>query len=93
MKVYAVYSIPKSPEYQLEKLFKTKEAAKNYIKNNCNAPAIMCNSCFGSIEKISIDDHDDYILKHIHQCSCACHRWDTLGVRKIYDIQIEEVEE
>lgn len=31
-KIYAVYSIPKSPEYKLEKLFKTKEMAKNYIK-------------------------------------------------------------
>lgn len=33
MKVYAVYSIPKSPEYHLEKLFKTKEGAKDYIKS------------------------------------------------------------
>lgn len=32
MKVYAVYSIPKSPEYRLEKLFKTKEGAKKYIE-------------------------------------------------------------
>ena len=32
MKVYAVYSIPKSPEYRLDKLFKTKELAKEYIK-------------------------------------------------------------
>ncbi len=32
MKVYAVYSIPKSPEYRLERLFKTKEGAKEYIK-------------------------------------------------------------
>lgn len=31
MKVYAVYSIPKSPEFRLEKLFKTKESAKKYI--------------------------------------------------------------
>lgn len=33
MKVYAVYSIPNSPEYRLEKLFKTKEGAKQYIKD------------------------------------------------------------
>lgn len=33
MKVYAVYSIPKSPEYKLEKLFMTKGGAKEYIKN------------------------------------------------------------
>lgn len=30
-KVYAVYSIPKSPEYRLERLFKSKESAKKYI--------------------------------------------------------------
>lgn len=32
MKVYAVYSIPKSPEYRLEKLFKTKEMAKEFVR-------------------------------------------------------------
>jgi hypothetical protein len=36
MKVYAVYSIPKSPEYRLEKLFKTKEGAKEFIKTQKN---------------------------------------------------------
>jgi len=36
MKVYAVYSIPRSPEYRLEKLFKTKEMAKEYIRNQKN---------------------------------------------------------
>lgn len=32
MKVYAVYSVPNSPEYRLEKSFKSKEEAKHYIK-------------------------------------------------------------
>lgn len=32
-KVYAVYSIPRSPEYRLEKMFKTKEGAKRYIRS------------------------------------------------------------
>jgi hypothetical protein len=32
MKVYAVYSIPKSPEYRLEKLFLSNDGAKDYIK-------------------------------------------------------------
>lgn len=32
IKVYAVYSIPKSPEYKLDALFMTKELAKEYIK-------------------------------------------------------------
>lgn len=45
MKVYAVYSIPKSPEYRLEKLFKTKEMAKEYIKDQKRTefipPAVM----------------------------------------------------
>jgi hypothetical protein len=36
-KVYAVYSIPKSPEYHLEGLFKTKYGAKDFIKKT------MCN--------------------------------------------------
>jgi hypothetical protein len=43
MKVYAVYSIPKSPEYRLEKLFKTKESAKEYIgsqKAGCRAKVV-----------------------------------------------------
>jgi len=31
MKVYAVYSIPKSPEYCLEQLFLTKQSAKEYV--------------------------------------------------------------
>ena len=31
-KVYAVFSIPKSPEYNLIALFKTKEKAKEYVK-------------------------------------------------------------
>lgn len=36
MKVYAVYSIPKSPEYRLEGLFKTKEGCKKYIQSEKN---------------------------------------------------------
>ena len=32
MKVYAVYSIPKSPEYKFELAFLTKEEAKEYVK-------------------------------------------------------------
>jgi len=33
MKVYAVYSIPKSPEYRLEGLFKSKQSAKKFIED------------------------------------------------------------
>jgi ribosomal protein L34E len=47
-KIYAVYSIPKSPEYHLEGLFETKEYAKNYIKNKKeqrNFVGSFCNTC------------------------------------------------
>lgn len=36
MKVYAVYGIPKSPEYTLKGLFLTKSLAKSFIKQSQN---------------------------------------------------------
>ena len=46
MKVYAVYSIPKSPEYYLMGLFKSKVSAKSYIKkcNNIDEAMVTLNS-------------------------------------------------
>lgn len=59
-KIYAVYSIPRSPEYHLEALFETKEAAKNYIKNENekrNFSGGFCPACNkDKIYDIQIED-------------------------------------
>lgn len=78
MKVYAVYSIPKSPEYRLENLFKTKELAKEYIKKK-KYFSLSCKYC--KQEECSPNE------KSI--CECTCHLVGRLSC--IYDIQIEEV--
>jgi len=47
-KVYAVYSIPKSPEYRLEGLFESKESARSFIKaekEKMNFSGSFCNTC------------------------------------------------
>jgi ribosomal protein L34E len=47
-KVYAVYSIPRSPEYHLEALFDSKDAAKAYVnqkKVSRNFTGTFCKAC------------------------------------------------
>lgn len=91
MKVYVVYSIPKSPEYNLKKIFINKELAKNYIKRlknpYCND---ICDWCWRKVEPSK--DYEN-LKKHYDNCSCKCHAsYRTLST-EIYDIQIEDVEE
>jgi len=52
MKVYAVYSIPKSPEYKFDLAFLTKEEAKEYVKEQKEL-----NPTF--IYDIQIEDDED----------------------------------
>lgn len=85
MKVYAVYSIPKSPEYRLEKLFKTKEAAKEYVRKEKNIAVRICLNCGETIYKIDQEN----------KTACCYERNFSYPFfkEKIYDIQIEEIEE
>jgi len=54
-RVYAVYVIPKSPEYNLAGLFKTKELAKEYIVSQTQAmkhPEYGCADIEGRLKVV-----------------------------------------
>jgi len=89
MKVYAVYSIPKSPEYRLEKLFKTKELAKAFIEEQKSITTV-CENCLVNIRKYS---HYSQFDDHFEECDCSCHNPSYAKQETIYDLQIEEVVE
>jgi hypothetical protein len=67
MKVYAVYSIPKSPEYRLEKLFKTKEGAKEYIKNQKDGIFEKNDEFCFTIEKLPRDEIFDIQIEEVRE--------------------------
>ncbi len=66
-KVYAVYSIPKSPEYRLEGLFKTKELAKTYIRFQSLGEYPSPIDDMGQIRRIESSYVYDIQIEEVHE--------------------------